>query len=96
MWIHSETRTSLDKNIQSENILFGEASHKAVGERFGLGAETEWVEESMEYVYQRLKVNLSKFEISNWHIFLFREDFIVPSSFFDYGMIFLVLKRTVK
>ena len=52
----------------------------------------------MGYVYERPKVNLSKFEISNWHDFLFRlsEDFIVPSSFFDYGMIFLVLKRTVK
>ena len=96
MWIHSETRTSHDKNIQSENILFGEASHIAVGERLGLGAETEEVEESMEYVYQRPKVNLSKFEISNWHDVLFREDFIVPSSLLDYGMIFLVVKRTVK
>ena len=50
----------------------------------------------MEYVYERLKVNLSKFKISNWHVLLFREDVIVPSSFFDYGMIFLVVKRTVK
>ena len=40
----------------------------------------------MECVYMGPKVNLCKFEISNWHEFLFRlhEDFIAPSLWNNY------------
>ena len=40
----------------------------------------------MEYVCKRPKLNLSQFEISNWHDVLFRlhEDFIAPSLWNNY------------
>ena len=40
----------------------------------------------MEYVCKRPKLNLSQFEISNWHDVLFRlhKDFIAPSLWNNY------------
>ena len=52
----------------------------------GWAGETEGVENTMEYFYKRPKVNLSQFEISNWHDFLLslHEVFITPSLWNNY------------